>query len=93
MLQRIPKPLEWGSRQLFGKEFTEGGRPLQPLTLLAQDWVDPDREVRDDESFRIQGGMQIIVYPGVTIDVRIRFLAPAVGGSDADLFIQLHVWN
>ena len=51
------------------------------------------REVRDDESHRVQAGVQIVVVPGVTFDGRVRYLVPAVGGSDADLFFQLHLWQ
>jgi hypothetical protein len=61
--------------------------------LLAHDWADPDREVKDDESHRVQAGVQIVVYPGVTVDGRVRGLLPAAGGSGADLFVQLHVWQ
>ena len=61
--------------------------------LMAHDWVDPDREVLDDESHRVQAGVQIVVVPGVTFDGRLRYLVPAAGGSDADLFFQLHLWQ
>ena len=60
--------------------------------LAAYDWADPDREVRDDEFYRISGGFQVTPIPGATVDARIRGLVPAAGGADADLFIQLHVW-
>ncbi|MCK4774877.1 MAG: hypothetical protein KAT30_08820, partial [Candidatus Krumholzibacteria bacterium] len=61
--------------------------------LIAYDWADPDREVKDDESHRIQFGGQVIVVPGVTLDGRIRALIPTTkGGSDTDLFLQLHLW-
>jgi len=61
--------------------------------LLAYDWADPDREVMDDESHRVQAGVQVIVVPGVTLDGRIRGLIPATDqGSDTDLFLQLHFW-
>lgn len=61
--------------------------------LLAHDWFDPDREVVDDEAHRFQLGTQVTPYPGVTVDVRVRALTPAVSGSDADVFFQLHLWN
>ena len=60
--------------------------------LLAYDWADPDREVRDDDFHRVQAGLQWTWYPGVTIDSRIRALIPSAGASDADLFLQLHLW-
>jgi hypothetical protein len=61
--------------------------------LLAYDWADPDRDVIDDESGRIQAGAQITVYPGVTIDSRVRYLHVSTpDGNDADLFMQLHLW-
>jgi hypothetical protein len=60
--------------------------------LAAYDWADPDREVKDDEFYRISGGVQITPIPGVTIDSRVRGLVPAAGGSGADLFVQLHLW-
>jgi hypothetical protein len=61
--------------------------------LLAHDWADPDREVRDDHDHRVQLGVQITPYPGVTFDARIRSLVPAGGGSDNDAFVQMHIWN
>ena len=61
--------------------------------LFAYDWADPDRDVIDDESGRAQVGAQITVYPGVTIDSRVRYLhVTTPDGNDADLFVQLHVW-
>ena len=60
--------------------------------LAAYDWADPDREVKDDEFYRISGGFQITPIPGATIDTRVRALVPAAGGAGADLFIQFHVW-
>ena len=61
--------------------------------LIAYDWADPDREVKDDESHRIQIGGQVIVVPGVTLDGRLRALIPTTKeGSDTDLFLQLHLW-
>jgi len=60
--------------------------------LVAHDWADPDREVRDDESHRLQFGLQWTWYPGVTLDGRIRSLLPSGGGSGSDLFLQLHLW-
>jgi hypothetical protein len=62
--------------------------------LVAYDWADPDREVKDDESHRVQAGVQIVVIPGVTADGRVRALIPAAGtGNDADLFLQIHIWH
>ena len=61
--------------------------------LVAWDWADPDREVIDDESNRIQAGLQIVVVPGVSLDGRVRALIPAAGeGADTDFFLQLHFW-
>ena len=62
--------------------------------LVAHDWSDPDHEVRDDDAHRVQGGVQIVPYPGVSFDVRVRaLLLPGGKGSDADVFLQLHLWN
>jgi hypothetical protein len=63
------------------------------ILLVAHDWSDPDREVVDDHEHRVQVGVQITPYPGVTFDGRLRALMPAAGGGDADLFVQLHLWN
>jgi hypothetical protein len=61
--------------------------------LAAYDWADPDRDVIDDESGRFQLGAQLTVYPGVTLDSRIRYLSVATPtGSDSDFFTQLHIW-
>jgi hypothetical protein len=62
--------------------------------LVAHDWADPDRDILNDESHRIAGGIQITPLAGITFDARIRALLPAGGrGEDTDLFIQLHLWN
>jgi hypothetical protein len=63
------------------------------ILLIAHDWADPDREVIDDDDHRVQFGVQVTPYPGVTLDGRLRALLPASGGEDADLFLQLHLWN
>jgi hypothetical protein len=64
------------------------------ILLLAHDWSDPDREVIDDGAHRVQLGGQVTPYPGVTFDGRLRALMPASGeGGDADIFVQLHLWN
>ena len=34
--------------------------------LVAQDWADPDRQVKDDESWRLCGGVQVTPIPGIT---------------------------
>jgi hypothetical protein len=61
--------------------------------LLAYDWADPDRDVADDHSGRVALGAQITVYPGVTLDGRLRLLDVATpSGDDSDLFTQLHIW-
>ncbi len=62
--------------------------------LVAYDWADPDREVIDDEWARIQFGAQFTPRPGITLDWRVRSLMPSSGeGADADLFLQLHLYN
>ncbi len=61
--------------------------------LLAQDWGDPDREVIDDDAYRISTGVQLTPIPGVTLDTRLRILLPASGVAGADGFMQLHLWN
>lgn len=61
--------------------------------ILAYDWADPDRDVVDDESGRAQAGGQFTVIPGLTLDVRVRYLQVRTSkGNDADLFTQLHFW-
>jgi hypothetical protein len=61
--------------------------------LAAYDWDDPDRDVADDESGRLQFGGQLTVYPGVTLDSRFRYLHVATAtGNGTDLFTQLHIW-
>lgn len=61
--------------------------------LFAYDWDDPDRDVVDDHSGRYQFGVQLIPYPGVTLDTRVRALDVATAtGDGADLFMQLHFW-
>ena len=61
--------------------------------LVAHDWQDPDRDVKDDEWHRVQFGGQVTPYPGVTLDGRVRALLPTAGGNDADLFVQLRLWH
>jgi len=61
--------------------------------LVAQDWADPDTEVKDDEAFRVCAGVQVVPVPGVTLDLRARMLSPARGGGGSDLFVQVHFWN
>ena len=61
--------------------------------LLAYDWTDPDRDVIDDETGRVQVGGQLTIIPGVSLDGRVRYLhVPTPSGSDTDLFMQLHLW-
>ena len=61
--------------------------------ILAYDWADPDRDVIDDQSGRLQFGGQWIVIPGVTFDGRVRYLDVATDtGDDTDLFLQMHIW-
>jgi hypothetical protein len=61
--------------------------------LVKHDWEDPDREVRNDASHRLELGAQLTPIPGITLDSRIRALLPAGGEGGADLFLQLHFWN
>ncbi len=61
--------------------------------LFAYDWVDPDRDVVDDHSGRMQIGGQLTVIPGVSFDARVRHLNVATEeGDGADLFLQMHLW-
>ncbi len=61
--------------------------------LVAYDWADPDRDVKDDHSSRYQIGAQLTPYPGVTLDARVRAMQVATSGGDgADFFLQLHLW-
>lgn len=61
--------------------------------LVAQDFGDPDTEVKDDHTFRLSAGVQVTPIPGVTFDMRARGLALAGGGGGTDLFTQVHLWN
>lgn len=101
-------PLTWQGELDFGKFRRASGLETDKLAayaeidwlvfngitlLVAYDWADPDREVKDDENHRVQAGGQLIVIPGVTVDGRLRGLIPATeGGRDYDMFIQLHIW-
>jgi hypothetical protein len=61
--------------------------------IVAYDWTDPDRDVIDDHSGRIQFGGQLIVIPGVTFDGRVRHLDVATEeGGGTDLILQMHIW-
>jgi len=61
--------------------------------IVAYDWTDPDGDVIDDHSGRIQFGGQLVVIPGVTFDARIRRLNVATDeGDGTDLFLQMHLW-
>lgn len=61
--------------------------------LVAQDWADPDTEVKDDHAFRISAGVQVTPIQGLTLDLRARGLFPASGDAGADLFTQVHFWR
>jgi hypothetical protein len=61
--------------------------------FVVQDWGDPDREVINDESLRFSGGAKLTPIPGITLDGRLRYLAPSGDPSGVDGFIQLHLWN
>ena len=75
-------------------------RPNRPTTrssvfnlLVAYDWVDPDRDVIDDHSGRMQIGGQLTIIPGVSFDARVRRLNVATEeGDGTDLFLQMHLW-
>jgi hypothetical protein len=61
--------------------------------IFAYDWTDPDRDVIDDHSGRVQFGGQLIVIPGVTFEGRVRYLDVATAsGNGTDLFLQMHIW-
>ena len=59
--------------------------------VLAQDWADPDTEVKDDHAYRVTAGVQVTPYTGITLDLRARALFPSSGASGADLFTQIHL--
>jgi len=61
--------------------------------IAAQDWSDPDTEVRDDDAWRLSGGVQLTPFPGLTFDARGRLLVPAGEQTGADFFAQFHFWN
>ncbi len=61
--------------------------------LLAQDWADPDTDVKDDHAFRLSAGVQVTPYTGITLDLRGRALFPATGRAGADIFTQIHLWR
>ena len=63
------------------------------VLLLAHDWADPDSEIIEDEDHRLQLGLQVSPIAGVTIDGRFRLFLPAVGQTDSDIFIQLHLYH
>ena len=101
-------PLTWQTEYDWGRFQRESGRGTgrrafyQELDwragngvnlLLAQDWADPDTEVKDDHAFRVSGGIQVTPVPGVTLDMRVRGLFPATGQAGADLLTQLHLWR
>lgn len=102
-------PLTWQGEVDFGRRQSRSGRDLsffvsyQSLDWLlgngvnwlvvAHDFMDPDRDVIDDEAHRLQTGLQVTPIPGVTLDARLRTLVPSAGGSDSDLFLQLRLWN
>lgn len=83
-----------GSRQLVAtyQELNwQAGNGVE--LLLEQDFADPDRDVIDDESWRVGGGIKVTPIPGVTFDGRLRLLVPAGDAAGADLFLQVHLWN
>ncbi len=98
---------DWGTYQRASGRETDQAAFYQELdwsiwngvnVLVAHDWSDPDREVVDDESHRIQFGAQLTPYAGLTLDGRVRVLLPSSIGpdakaGDADVFLQVHVWR
>lgn len=101
-------PLTWQGEFDVGDRTRESGRSTRQIAmyqelswraanglnvLLAQDWADPDREVKDDHTLRLSLGAQVTPLPGVTLDTRVRALFPAGEQSGTDLFVQLHFWN
>ena len=61
--------------------------------LLAHDFSDPDTEIIDDEEHRLQLGLQVSPYAGVTLDGRFRVLLPATGQTGNDIFVQMHFYR
>jgi len=63
--------------------------------VAAYDFEDPDFDIVNDHTHRIQGGLRVTPYPGVTIDARFRafFVSTPGRGDDHDMFIQLHLWR
>ncbi len=61
--------------------------------IAAWDFEDPDHAVRGDHSHRLQAGLRVTPYPGVTIDGRVRALLVAGDGDGADVFVQLHLYQ
>lgn len=101
-------PLTWQAEADFGDYRRASGRKTRRAAfyqeldwlagngvnlLVAQDWADPDRQVKDDESWRLSGGVQVTPIPGITLDTRLRLLFPRGAQSGADFFVQLHFWN
>jgi hypothetical protein len=101
-------PLTWHGEVVYGERTRESGRTTEVAAayqeldwrlgngvdlFVVQDWGDPDREVINDESLRFSGGAKLTPIPGITLDGRLRYLAPSGDPSGVDGFIQLHLWN
>ncbi len=91
-----------------GRRTSATGRRVDHSAALAEiDWIafngvevvgvwdfeDPDHDVRSDHSHRLQAGLRVTPYPGVTIDARVRGLLVAGDGDGGDVFIQLHLYK
>ncbi|HEX7878852.1 MAG TPA: hypothetical protein VF720_05550, partial [Candidatus Eisenbacteria bacterium] len=61
--------------------------------LATQEWEDPDRAIKDDDSIRAGIGAQVTPIPGITLDGRMRGLVPAGGSAGVDFILQAHFWN
>ncbi|MCB9556905.1 MAG: hypothetical protein H6707_12435 [Deltaproteobacteria bacterium] len=66
--------------------------PFNGINLkLKYDFADFDTEVADDQFHRLSSGIDLILLPGVTIAAELRLWFGA-HGSDADVFLQTHLW-
>jgi hypothetical protein len=61
--------------------------------IVAQDWLDPDLDVRDDQAWRLVGGVVFMPYPGIALDMRGRVLVPTGDESGGDFFMQVRLFN
>jgi hypothetical protein len=61
--------------------------------IVAQDWIDPDLDVQDDDAWRLVGGVVVMPVPGVALDMRGRILVPTGEESGGDFFMQVRLFN